>query len=267
MLYSASAVLMLIVLFPLYWMGITSIKAEPEIYRLQPTFYPHAVSFIHYARLMRASPFVRYFINSTMVACVTVVVALCLSVPAGYSLGRLNYRGRNQIWRMIIVFYLFPGVLLLVPLYVFISKLGLQDNLIALVLVYVSFQAPYCTVLLRSYFLSIPRELEEAAMVDGASRLRTMVSIVLPLAKPGIAAAAIASFIGAWSEFMMASLLMVSRMNKTIPVGLYEAMGTYHIDWGVMTAGAVITTIPVLIFFAVMGRVFVAGLLGGALKG
>lgn len=267
LVYGLAVAVGLLVLFPFYWMVITSLKEAAEVYLPEPTLLPKVITLSHYRRLLTSVTFLRFFFNSAIVAVMTVLIVLLLAIPAGYSLGRLKYRGRRAFSHFIIVFYLFPGVLLLVPLYMLISILGLQDNLIGLVLVYTTFQAPYATVLLRQYFLEIPREVEESALVDGATRWRVIWSIIVPLARPGIAVAAITTFIASWSEFIMASLLAVSQTNKTLPVGLYEWMGTYDIDWGAMTAGAVITALPILLLFGVMGRVFVRGLLRGATKG
>lgn len=265
--YGLALAVALVVLLPLYWVVVTSVKRKSEVYSLNPTLYPHSITLSHYGRLLSSVTFVRYVLNSMIVAIVTVVIVLLLAIPAAYSMAKLKYRGRKAFSNFVVVFYLFPGVLLLVPLYLLIAKLGLHDSLPGLILVYTTFQAPYATILLRQYIREIPRELEESALVDGATRWRVIWSIIIPLARPGIAVAAISTFVTAWSEFLMASVLTTGENSKTLPVGLYEWMGTYDIDWGATTAGAVIAVLPILILFGLMGRVFVEGLLGGAIKG
>ncbi|NIM95983.1 MAG: ABC transporter permease subunit [Anaerolineales bacterium] len=267
LIYGLAAAISLVALFPFYWMFTTSIKDPAEVYFTPPTLVPESFTLSHYEEVLTNAAFVRFFINSLLIASITVIIVLVLAIPAAYSLGRAKYRGRLGFSRFIFVFYLFPGVLLLVPLYLLISKLQLQDNPLGLVIVYTTFMAPYATILIREYLMQIPRELEDAAFVDGASQWRVIWSIITPLARPGIAVAAIITFIGSWSEFIMASMLTVSQSNKTLPVGLYEWMGTYDIEWGRLTSGAVITAIPILVLFIIMGRVLIRGLLGGAMKG
>jgi len=256
-----------VIAFPFYWTVATSLKGQAEVYLREPTLIPATLTFEPYVNLLTKSPYMTNFINSTKVSIATTAIVLFLAISAGFSLGRLHYPGRKWLVRTMVLFYVFPGVLLLVPLYLLMAKLSLIDNLLALVIVYTTFQVPYATLLLRSYFMSIPREIEEAALVDGATRLRTIATIIIPLARPGIAVAGIMTFMRSWSEFIMASMLMVSSGNKTLPVGLYELMGTYHIEWGLMSAGAVVTAIPILVLYAVVSRSMIRGLTGGALKG
>jgi len=266
-IYSAVAILAIVLLFPFYWTFVSSVKPEEELYRADPTLFPETFTFSHYERLFRHTNFGRYFLNSTVVALISATGAIAIAAPAAYSLGRLRYRGQKLAAKLTVILRLFPGVILLMPLYVLVARIKLTDNLLALVLIYISFQAPFAAMLLRAYFFAIPVELEDAARVDGASRLRILVSIILPLAMPGLTAAWIRSFIISWSEFIMASILMNSDKNKTVAVGLYDWMGTYHIDWGAMSAGGVLVTMPIFLFFLIAGKTLVKGLLGGAVKG
>jgi multiple sugar transport system permease protein len=266
-IYTLVTLLAVVLLFPFYWMFASSVKPEEELYRSKPTLFPETFTTFHYERLFRHTNFSRYFLNSTVIALVSATGAMIIAAPAAYSLGRLRYRGRNAAAQLTVILRLFPGVILMLPLYVLVARMKLTDNLLALVLIYISFQIPYAAMLLRAYFLAIPTELEDAARVDGASRMRVLVSIILPLARPGLTAAWIRSFILSWSEFIMASILMNSEKNKTVAVGLYEWMGTYHIDWGAMSAGGVLVTIPIFFFFLIAGKTLVKGLLGGAVKG
>lgn len=267
LIYLAVFLVLFIILFPFYWLVISSIKTKPELYAANQTLFPRTVTLDSYRELLTLSPFLRYYLNSVLISCGTVLVTLALSVTAAYSIGRLRFPGRQVISRLIVAAYLFPGILLLIPTYLLITKAHLNDSLLSLVVAYTTTLAPYSAWLLKAYFSSIPGELEEAAMVDGASRLRSIWSIVLPLAKPGIVTTAIYIFIMSWSEYMFAVVMITSDIKRTIPLGLASWMAQYHIEWGVMTAGAVLTAIPVLIFFVAIGRAFVSGLLGGAMKG
>lgn len=265
--YFIAALVALIVLFPLYWTAVTSVKSPAEVYQVPPSFLPKTFSFENYINLLTDATFLRFFANSMTVAILTVFLVLLLSIPAGYSLGRLKYRGKSFFNRYIFIFYLFPGILLLVPLYLLISSLGLTDSLLALVFVYTTFGAPYATILITQFFRKIPKAVEESARIDGAPLWVIIWRIVVPMARPGIAVAAISTFIASWVEFLMASILTVSKANKTLPVGLYEWMGTYDINWGSLTAGAVIATLPILVLFIFMSKIFISGLMAGSIKG
>lgn len=267
LIYCCAVALLFVILFPFYWLLISSFKSLPELYAEDQTLFPRTFTLDSYRQLLLLSPFLQYYINSLLVSLGAVLITLVLSTSAAYSIGRLRYPGRRTISRLIVATYLFPGILLLIPMYLLMTKLQLNDNLISLVIIYTTILAPYSAWLLKAYFASIPVELEEAALVDGASRLRAIWSIVLPLAKPGLVATAIYIFIMSWSEYMFAAVMITSDLRKTIPLGLAGWMAQYHIEWGVMTAGAVLTAIPVLTFFVAMGRAFVSGLLGGAVKG
>ena len=267
LIYFCAFLLLFVILFPFYWLSVSSIKVLPELYAENQTLFPRSFTLDSYRQLLVLSPFLKYYLNSLIISSGTVFIALILSIGAGYSIGRLRYPGRRTVSRLIVAAYIFPGILLLIPLYLLMTRLHLNDDLLSLVIIYTTVMAPYATWLLKAYFTSIPAELEEAAMVDGASRLRSIWSVVLPLAKPGIVATSIYIFIMSWSEYMFAAVMITSDRQKTIPLGLVAWLAQYHIEWGVVTAGAVMTAIPVLLFFVLIGRAFVSGLLGGAMKG
>jgi multiple sugar transport system permease protein len=189
-----------------------------------------------------------------------------LSTLAAYGLYRLRLPGRTLLFRVILVTYAFPGVLLLIPLYGMLSSLHLIDRLVALVVVNVTFTAPFAVWMLQAFFSTIPDELEEAAALDGANRLQILVRVVLPLAAPGVASVAIFAFITSWTEYMFASVLILSDANRTVPVGLAGIIGQYQVDWGLLLAGATLTMLPVLILFGFVGRNFIEGLTAGAIK-
>lgn len=258
--------LALLVFAPFYWIFSASIKAPREIIARIPTLIPHSFTWQHYDKLIGASAFPTYLYNSLLAALGTMLITVILAVLAAYGLYRLRFPGRNTIFQIILVTYAFPGVLLLIPLYGMLSHLRLIDTLTALVIINVTFAAPFAVWMLQAFFRTIPLELEEAAALDGANRLQTMVLIMLPLAAPGVASVAIFAFIMAWTEYMFASVLILSDAKRTLPVGLAGIIGQYQIDWGLLLAGATLTALPVMLLFSLVGRHFVEGLTAGAGK-
>ncbi len=258
--------LMAFILAPFYWIFSSSIKSPHEIISATPTFVPHSFTLEHYDKLLNESAFPTYLKNSLIVAVGTMAITVVLSTLAAYGLYRLRFPGRIMLFRIILITYAFPGVLLLVPMYQMMSKLKLVDSLEALVIVNVTLSAPFAVWMLQAFFRTIPRELEEAAALDGATRLGIIVRIMLPLAAPGVASIAIFAFIMSWTEYLFSSILIISEANRTLPVGLAGIIGQYQIDWGFVLAGATATTLPVLVLFSLVGRNFVEGLTAGAVK-
>jgi ABC-type glycerol-3-phosphate transport system permease component len=244
----------------------SSFKTPQDIISRVPTLLPLPFTLQHYEKLLRSSAFPTYLANSVIVALGTMAISVTLSTLAAYGLYRLRLPGRTSLFRIILVTYAFPGVLLLIPLYGMLSSLGLIDSLAALVIINVTFTAPFAVWMLQAFFGSIPDELEEAAALDGASRLQTLWRVVLPLAAPGVASVAIFAFITSWTEYMFASVLILSDANRTVPVGLAGIIGQYQVDWGLLLAGATVTMLPVLILFSFVGRNFIEGLTAGAVK-
>jgi multiple sugar transport system permease protein len=267
-LYLSVFLLLLVVVAPFYWIFSGSFKPNSEIIGRVPTWFPRILTLQHYRDLLAASPFPRYLLNSTIVAVVTMSITVLLSSMAAYSLYRLNYPGRNFFYRVILITYAFPGILLLIPIYMMLSTTHpkLVDTPWALVIVNVTFTAPFAVWMLQAFFRGVPVELEDAAALDGASRVQTMLQIMLPLTAPGIASIAIYAYITSWTEYMFASVLIIGDLRRTVPVGLAGIIGQYQVDWGLLLAGATITTLPVLILFGLVGRNFVEGLTAGAVK-
>jgi multiple sugar transport system permease protein len=259
-------ILMILVLAPFYWIFSSSIKAPQEIIARKPTLFPQSFTTQHYSKLLNDSPFPTYMRNSLIVAAGTMVITVFLSTLAAYGLYRMRFPGRKMLFRIILITYAFPGVLLLVPMYQMMSALGLVDDLLALVIVDVTLASPFAVWMLQAFFRTIPQELEEAAALDGASRLGVIVRIMLPLAAPGVASIAIFAFITSWTEYIFASILIISEANRTVPVGLAGIIGQYQVDWGLLLAGATVTVLPVLVLFGLVGRNFVEGLTAGAVR-
>jgi len=276
--YILVIVLLTVILFPFYWMFTSSLKPIEEILTRNPTLVPIHPTLSNYMDLInpaalyggweRGGRFFLIFIqNSLIVAGGSTVISVFLSVLGGYSLARFRYRGRELIAGSMLFVYMFPGVLLLVPMYELMSKAHLLDTHLSLIMVYVTFSAPFSVWLLRSFLETIPVEIEEAAMVDGTSRLGAFFRVILPLAGPGIVTVATFSFITAWGEYMFSAILMFKDTMKTVPTGLAMYMGYQYIEWGMLLTGSVIAVIPVLLLFLPLANLFLKGLTAGAVKG
>ncbi|MBW8726037.1 MAG: carbohydrate ABC transporter permease [Inquilinus limosus] len=258
--------LAVLVLLPFWFVATGAIKAPQEIIARVPTLLPESFTLRHFDRLLGASDYPRYLGNSLVVGLGSTAITVMLSVLAAYGFYRLRFPGRDLLFRAVLVAYAFPGILILIPLYGMMSQAGLIDTPAALVIVNVTFASPFAIWMMRSFFASIPVELEEAALIDGASRLAILLRIMVPLAAPGIASVAIFAFIASWTEYLFASVLILSDANRTLPVGFAGIIGQYQIDWGLLLAGATLATVPVVILFGIVGRWFIAGLTAGAVK-
>jgi multiple sugar transport system permease protein len=248
-------------------MVITSLKSNSEIYSSSATLWPQAPSFDNYVTLFKSTNFPLYFRNSMIVAIATVVLSLVISALAAYALTRLRFRGRRVMARGLVYTYLMPSSLLFIPLLIIIRNVGLQNTMEGLVLSYLGFTVPFCTWLLMGYFVSIPVELEESAMVDGCSRLGVLWRIVLPLTLPALAIVAFFSFTLSWNEFIYASVLVTDVNVRTIPTGIPDFVVADVFFWGPMMASTLISTLPPLIVYFVFQRFLVSGLTLGAVKG
>jgi multiple sugar transport system permease protein len=258
-----------VTLFPFYWMAITSIKSNSEL--LDHTKNPLFVlqpNLQNYLDLFSKTNFIRWTINSAVVAATSTTISLVCSVLAGYSLARLRYRGATAIGWGVFVTYLVPPTLLFLPLAFVIAQLHLFNSYWSLILTYPTFLIPFCTWLLMGYFRGIPRELEEAALVDGASRLQAMVRVVIPLALPGILSAGMFAFTLSWGEFLYALVFMSDTAMKTIPVGVVnELIKGDEFYWGELMAAALLGSVPVALLYSFFVDYFVAGMTAGAVKG
>ena len=258
--------LALLVGLPFWWVVSGSIKAPQEIISRSPTMVPHSFTLRHFTKLLSASDFPTYLANSVIVALFSMALTVLLALPAAYAFFRMTFPGRDALYRTILLAYAFPGIVVLIPLYGMFARIGLIDSLAALVVVNVAFALPFAIWMLRSFLASIPKEIEEAAIVDGAGTGTILVRIMIPLAAPGIASVAIFAFITAWTEYLFASVLILSDAKRTMPVGFAGIIGQYQIDWGLLLAGATLAILPVVALFSLVGRWFVAGLTEGAVK-
>jgi multiple sugar transport system permease protein len=260
---------LIVTLFPFYWMLITSIKPNAELYNVRMN--PFAVlqpTLDHFRYLLRETIFPTWSFNTLYVSVLSTAISLVAGILAGYALARLRFKGAGIIAVGIFVTYLVPPTLLFIPLADVVRTFGLLDSPWALILTYPTFLIPFCTWLLMGYFKAIPRELEECAMIDGATRIQALMKIVLPLALPGILSAGIFAFTLSWNEFIYALVFLSSTDIKTIPVGVVSELIRGDVFfWGPLMAGALLGSIPVAIIYSFFVEYYVAGLTAGAVKG
>ena len=265
-LYTAAVVVGGFALAPFAWMVLTSIKADSEILRKTPVLWPAHPTLHRYADVLAAG-FARALRNSLMVAGATTVLGVVLAALAGYALARFQLPLRWYLLLMVMSVQMFPMAVLIIPLFVVMRSLGLLDSWTGLVVAYLSFTTPLAVWMLRSFLETIPKELEEAAMSDGATRVGAMIRVVLPLAGPGLAATAIFSFIAAWNEFLFALTFVKDESRRTLPVALQSFVGQQQADWGLIMAASVLFTVPVIVFFLAVQRRLVEGMVAGAVTG
>ncbi len=249
-------------------MILTSLKDTREIFSSPMHLFPTQGWYWQaYVDIWQKANFGVYFLNSILVASLTTGISVLLSMLAGLGFARYRFPGRNMLLLSILLSQLFPLVLLVPPFYLVLSRLKIIDSHLSLVIAYTSFALPYSIWMLTGYFRSIPVELEESAMIDGTTRLGSHFRITIPLAIPGIIATIIYSFILAWNEFLFAATFISQPSLRTLPLGLNAFIGQYSIEWNLLMAGAVVTTLPVVLLFVIIQRYLVAGITAGALKG
>ncbi|MGH2558697.1 MAG: carbohydrate ABC transporter permease [Thermomicrobiales bacterium] len=252
---------------PLAWTLLTSFKLERDIVTDSMIYLPRDWTFDNYVTLWQRSGFPRLMTNSAVTTAITMVICMTFGTLAAYSISRYRFRGRSLLLVFYLVIRMFPFVLLLVPIFVMLRELNLLDSRTGLALAYTAFLLPVAVWMLKGFFDAIPPELEDASRVDGSTRLGALIKIVLPLARPGLIATAVFVAIGAWNEFLFALLLTSSQGSRTWPVGLQLMVGEFQLPWGLLSAGGMISILPIIIFFAIVQRSLVRGLTAGGLKG
>ncbi|QTH43373.1 carbohydrate ABC transporter permease [Cohnella sp. LGH] len=258
---------LLMVLLPFYWLFITSVKPRMDILTTDIQYWPKHFTLDNYRVLWSASNFDVFLKNSVLVSIGTGLFTTCFAILGGYALARYKFKAKTAAVYGLLLTQMIPGVLVMIPTAILFSKVGLMNSLSGLIIIYIVGNIPFCLILMRSFFDRIPVDLEEAALIDGCSKLGALFRIVLPIMLPGIVATFVFAFIGAWNELLCAIMFISSDEFKTIPVGLSMFVQSYDINWGVMTAGAVMALIPSLVMFAIVQRFVVEGLTDGAVKG
>lgn len=258
---------LVITIFPLYWIIVTSFKAPGDIFSYPLQYWPAEFSLENYVQLFEKADFGTYVVNSLVVSTAAATTATLISLLSAYVLARFEFRSKSAILMAFLVTQMIPAFIALGPLYLLMVDLGLVDDRFGLILVYVAVCIPFCTIMLRGFFANIPDALEEAAMIDGCSRLGALFRVIVPVMKPGIVAAFIFNFVNCWNELFLSVTLMNKDENKTIPTALNGFITSFNIDWGSMSAAAVLTILPTMILFAFASRYIVQGLTAGAVKG
>jgi multiple sugar transport system permease protein len=265
--YAVLLTLALVVIFPFYWMTITSFKSEEQMRSLSSMFWPSPAVWENYEQLLGRTDFAAWYRNSIVVSVSSTFLATAIGTIGAYALARLRFLGRAFLASTVLITYLVPPSILFIPLYAQIRSLGLADSLAGLIAAYPSFTVPFVTWLLMGYFESIPEELEEAAMIDGATRFGAFWRVVLPLAAPGVLAAGLYAFTQAWNEFLYALVFITDVKLRTLPVGLSTFITGDVYGWGYLMSGAVLTTLPVIAAYMYLQRYMVEGLTAGGVKG
>ena len=266
-IYWCAAILLIFTAFPFFWMVSTSFKPLREIFVFPPYFLPKEFTLANFVQLFEQTRFLTYFRNSVFVSTLTVIFTMAIATAGAYSLTRYKFYGREKIASLILFTYMFAPIMIIIPFYVLIKKIGIANTHLALIMAYTAFCLPFSLWLLRAFFQSIPLVLEEAALVDGATRLRAVVHVILPLALPGIIATGIFTFILAWNDYIFVRILITSDNLKTLSVGIADLYNATVIDWGMIMSGGMLITIPVLVFFIFIQRYLIAGWGAGAVKG
>lgn len=254
-------------LFPLYWLLKVSVTPNKLLYSEGIRMWPSRTSFEHFEFVLRHSDFPVFFKNSLIVSGSTAVIVTALASLAGYALSRFGFRGKYWIVALMLLTQMFPLVMLVAPIFKMLSPLGLTNSLTGLILVYTAFNVPFATFLMQSFFDGIPKDLEEAAMIDGATQFVAFRQIILPLTLPGIAATLGFVFTAAWSELLFSLMLISGNDAATFPVGLLSFVSKFSVDFGQMMAAGVLALIPACLFFLLIQRYLVQGLTAGAVKG
>lgn len=257
----------LFALFPIFWLVKVSVTPNDLLYSEGVRLWPSRMTFDHFSHVLNNSSFPLFFRNSLIVSGSTAIIVTLLASLSGYALSRFNFRAKYWIVALMLLTQMFPLVMLIAPIYKIMAPLGLTNSLIGLIIVYSAFNVPFAIFLMQSFFDGIPKDLEEAAKIDGATQFMAFRQIILPLTLPGIAATLGFVFTAAWSELLFALMLISGNDSATFPVGLLSFVSKFSVDFGQMMAAGVLALIPACLFFFLIQRYLVQGLTAGAVKG
>ena len=256
-----------ITIYPISFIFTISLRPGNQLFSTSLKLIPDNATLKNYVDAFVKYPMAKWMLNSLFVSTVTALFAVIISVNAGYAFSRYRFWGRKFGMTLLLVTQMFPAPMLLLPVYLMLVKLKLTNNYLGLILWYVATAIPFNIWLMKGYFDTIPKSLEESAFIDGASVIRTYWSIILPLAKPAVALCALFAFMGAWSEFIVARILITDRSMLTLPIGLIALQGSFSTEWGIYSAAALVTAIPVTVLFISLSKYLVGGLTMGSVKG
>ena len=263
----AGLAIVALMLFPVYWMVATAFKPARDIQRIDPKWLPSPATLANFDDAIHRPYFWSNVRNSVIIVCIVVVVSLVIGFLAALAIARFRFYGRRAVIVVIIGVQMIPIATMIIPMYLLLARAGQIDRLSGVIITYLTFVLPFTVWTLRGFVMGIPRELEEAAMVDGCTRMGAFMRILLPLIAPGLVATSIFAFVQAWNEFIYAYVLLTSRDNQTLQVWLASFTTLRGTDWGPLMAAATLTSLPVVIFFAIVQRRVAFGLTAGAVRG
>ncbi len=266
--YALIITLLILLLFPIFWMIISSIQPSSKLMNLPPEFLPSNPTLENYIKIISNAKYLRYFGNSFITAGGTVFLCLCIAIPAGYAFSRYRFPLRNTIMTFLMSVQMFPIVVILISLYTFYMRWNLLSTYRGLILVDTAFALPLAINLMKSFFDTLPKSLDESATIDGAGRFRILWSILIPLVLPGLLAVGIYTFLNAWDDYLMALTIMQDTNMKTLTVGLAQSfLGEYAYDYGALMAFSLCGSLPVVLVFIFLQKYMISGLTAGAVKG
>ncbi len=266
LIYTLHIFVALIITFPFFWIVINSIKPRAEIYSYPVNYLPQNITFEHYEQII-GMDFEIFFLNSAMVGIGTGLLAVLISIFPAYASARFDFFGKKPTMISILFAQFFPQIVFVVPFFIMLNRFGLMNSRLGLIISYLPFTTPIGVWMLRSFFIGLPRELEDAALVDGCSNFKVFYKIYLPLTLPGLSSVMIYAFLFSWQELMFAMSFLSRESVQTLPVFLTFFMGEYQIRWGPLFAVSTIATIPPVVIFTLLQKYFISGLTGGAVKG
>jgi trehalose/maltose transport system permease protein len=269
--YIVLAIIFVYIVFPFYWAFRSSITPDGELFVTPVHYWPSQPTFDHYAQVLGDGQFVRSLGNSAIVAISTTLLALFIGTVGAYALGRFRFKGRLPVMYLILSMTMFPSIAILGSLFDLVRRFGLYNNLLSLIITYLVFTLPFTVWVLTSFFQSLPKELEEAAYVDGASPWQTLYKVMLPLVAPGMVTTGLLAFISAWNEFLFAVSFLQTPDKRTVPLAIFlfatSSGGGFEVPWGAIMAGTVIVTIPLIVLVLIFQNRIISGLTAGAVKG
>jgi len=254
-------------LFPLYWLLKIAITPDKLIFTEGTAFWPSTTTLGNFTKVIWQTDFLRFFWNSLIVSLVSAAITTVIAAASGYAFSRFRFRGQKLVIALMLLTQMFPLLMIIAPIYKIVATLGLLNSLSSLILVYTAFNIPFATFLMQSFFDGIPKDLEDAAMMDGCTRFQALRKVILPLTLPGLGATLGFIFTAAWSEVLFALMLIRSEDSMTFPVGMLTFVSKFSVDWGQMMAAGVLALIPSCLFFIFIQRYLVQGLTSGAVKG
>ncbi|GAK55845.1 binding-protein-dependent transport systems inner membrane component [Candidatus Vecturithrix granuli] len=265
--YAAITIIVLVLLFPFFVALSTAFKDLDEVYATPPYWIPHRLAFENFQHIWGKYPLAQYFLNSIIVAGGATILTTLFCIPAAYAFARLRFCGRKTLLFTLLVVQMFSPIIVVIVLYKIMVALKLYDTLSSLIIVNAVFTLAFAIWMMNGYFSTIPKEIEEAALIDGCSRFQSMTRITLPIAMPGVVTVVIYTFITAWNEFMFALTFVSSTEKRPLTLGLYNFVGRWQISWHYLMGAALLAIIPVILLFMVIEKQLVQGLAGGAVKG